>query len=175
LAPFDSLLHVCGHASYSSKRPSLRWVTDAWFIVERYPDLDWDLFLESIRQSGLALPLSVMFQYLAASMNAPIPLVFLGRLCAAAANSQPIERQLALRGTRSAGQGSLKDLFQRATNWRERVFLVQWLLFPSPRYLSWVDQIHRPWVLPFHYVYRPLRYFVYRLRSFVRVLVQRAA
>ena len=42
-APADSLLHVCGHASYSASRQSLRWVTDAWFIVNRHPDLDWDL------------------------------------------------------------------------------------------------------------------------------------
>ncbi len=35
LGPSDSLLHVCGHASHSASRQSLRWVTDAWFIVNR--------------------------------------------------------------------------------------------------------------------------------------------
>ena len=172
LNPIDSLLHVCGHAAYSSKRQSLRWVADAWFIVKRHPELDWDFLLDGIRRRRLALPLSFMLRYLAGSMNAAIPSAFLERLCKAASNSQPIERQLALRGTRSAGQGSLKDLFKRTTNWRDRALLIQWLLFPSPRYLSWVDQIHRPWILPFHYVYRPLRYLASSLRcklwSFLR-------
>jgi hypothetical protein len=108
-----------------------------------------------------------MLGYLAGSLDAPIPSSFLGPLSAAASYSQPIERQLALRGTRSDGQRSLQELFRKTTNWRERLFVIQWLLFPSPGYLSWVDQIH-PWLLPFHYVYRPLRYAGSRLRSSLR-------
>jgi hypothetical protein len=165
LAPADNLLHVCGHASYSNKRPSLRWVTDAWFIINRHPDMNWDLLLDCIRRSHLALPLSVMLGYMAGGLNASIPSTFLTELSAAASNSEAIERQLALRGTRSAGRISLQGLFRRTTNWRERAFLVQWLLFPSPRYLSWVDQIHRSWALPFHYLYRPLHYVGCRLRT----------
>jgi hypothetical protein len=164
LTPADNLLHVCGHASYSSKRQSLRWVTDAWFIISRHADLDWELLSHDIRRSGLALPVSVMLGYLAESLDAPIPSNTLRSLSAAASHSRPIERQLALRGTRSDGQGSLQELFGRATNWRERVFILQWLLFPSPHYLAWVDQVH-PWLLPFHYLYRPLRYARNRLQS----------
>jgi hypothetical protein len=164
LTPADNLLHVCGHASYSSKRQSLRWVTDAWFIISRHPDLDWELLSHDIRRSGLALPVSVMLGYLAESLDAPIPSNTLRSLSAAASHSRPIERQLALRGTRSDGRGSLQELFGRATNWRERVFILQWLLFPSPHYLAWVDQVH-PWLLPFHYLYRPLRYARNRLQS----------
>jgi Uncharacterised nucleotidyltransferase len=167
LTPADNLLHVCGHASYSGKRQSLRWVSDAWFIIDRHPDLDWHLLLDSIRRSHLALPLSVMLGYLAGSLYAPIPSHFLNRLCGAAVHSEPIERQLALHGTRSDGHRSLQELFKKTTNWRERVFVIQWLLFPSPGYLCWVDQIH-PWLLPFHYVYRPLRYAGSRLQSSLR-------
>jgi hypothetical protein len=164
LTPADNLLHVCGHASYSSKRQSLRWVTDGWFIMSRHPDLDWELLIHDIRRSGLALPVSVMFEYLAESLEAPIPKSVLRSLSTAASHSRPIERQLALRGTRSDGRSSLRELFGRATNWRERVFIIQWLLFPSPGYLAWVDQVHS-WLLPFHYLYRPLRYAAGRLQS----------
>jgi hypothetical protein len=164
LTPADNLLHVCGHASYSSKRQSLRWVTDAWFIISRHPDLEWELLSDNVRRSGLALPLSVMLGYLAKSLDAPIPSNILRSLSAAASHSRPIERQLALRGTRSDGRSGLQELFGKTTNWRERVLVIQWLLFPSPRYLAWVDQVH-PWLLPFHYVYRPLRYARSRLRS----------
>lgn len=173
LTPADNLLHVCGHASYSSKRPSLRWVADTWFIINRNPQLDWDLLLEDIRQSHLALPLSVMLHYMAVSLNAPIPHTFLTRLSAAASKAEAIERQLALRGIRAAGHGTLNSLFRSATSWRERFLLVQWLLFPSPRYLSWVDRMP-PWFVPFHYVYRPLRHAVGFARSRMRGLFQRA-
>ena len=175
LTPADSLLHVCGHASYSSKRASLRWVTDAWFIINRHPQLDWNLLLDCIRRSHLSLPLSVMLGYLADDLNAPIPSTFLSRLSAAASKSDAIERQLALRGTRAAGQGSLKELFRRTTNWRERVFLVQWLLFPSPRYLCWVDEIRDPRLVSFHYVYRPIRHVGRYLWSKLRAFIRRAA
>jgi Uncharacterised nucleotidyltransferase len=175
LAPSDSLLHVCGHASHSASRQSLRWVTDAWFICNRHPDLDWDLLLECARRSRLALPLSVMLRYLAEDLNAPIARTFLNRLSAAASKSDAIERQLALRGTRAAGQGSLRELFRRTTNWRERVFLIQWLFFPSPRYLSWVDEIRDSWLLPFHYVYRPIRHFGWYVWSKFRAFIRRAA
>ena len=175
LTPADSLLHVCGHASYSSKRESLRWVTDAWFIINRQPQLDWNLLLECIRRSHLALPLSVMFGYLAEDLNAPIPSTFLSRLSVAASESDGIERQLALRGTRAAGQGSVKELFRRTTNWRERVFLIQWLLFPSPRYLCWVDGIRNPRLVPFHYLYRPILHVGRSLWSKLRAFIRRVA
>ncbi len=73
LSPEDSLLYVCGHASYSSSRHSLRWVSDAWFIIDRYPDLDWDLLFDCARRSRLDLPLSVMLRYLAEALDARIP------------------------------------------------------------------------------------------------------
>jgi hypothetical protein len=173
LSPVDTLIHVCGHASYSSKRVSLRWVSDAWFIVDRHPDLDWDLVLDCIRQSRLVLPMSIMLQYLA-GLGASIPATFLHHLWEAASKSAPIERQLALRGTRSTGQGSLAQLFEKATTWRDRAFLLRWLIIPSPGYVVWVDQIPR-WALPFHYVYRPLRFLAWEASAFFRGLIQRAA
>jgi len=175
LAPAENLLHVCGHASYSKSRQSLRWVTDAWFIVNRHPDLDWDLLLDCARRSHLALPLSVALGYLAKDLNALIPLRFLNRLSAAAEKTDAIERQLALRGTRAAGQGSLKELFRRTTNWGERVILIRWLLFPSPRYLCWVDEIRDSRLLPFHYVYRPIRHLGWYIWSKLRAFIRRAA
>lgn len=78
LSPEDSLLYVCGHASYSSSRHSLRWVSDAWFIIDRYPDLDWDLLFDCARRSRLDLPLSVMLRYLAETLDAPISSMRLG-------------------------------------------------------------------------------------------------
>ena len=59
LSPADALFHTCGHAVYSPSRESFRWIADAWFIIHKHPDLDWDLLVDCARRSHLALPLSV--------------------------------------------------------------------------------------------------------------------
>lgn len=164
LAPSDNLLHVCGHAFYSRSRQSLRWVADAWFIVDRHRDLDWDLLLDCARQSRLVLPLSATLRYLVEELNAAVPATFLNRLFAAASKTSATEREFALFGARSAPDGGFKNLIGKATGWRGRAFVIQWMLLPSPSYLRWVEQIQRLWLLPFHYVSRPLRYIARRFR-----------
>jgi len=83
LSPADNLLHVCVHAFYSEIRQSLRWVCDSWFIIDRYPNLEWDILLDSVRRSDLALPVSIILGYLAQELDAAIPTTFLDRLHAA--------------------------------------------------------------------------------------------
>jgi hypothetical protein len=90
LSPSDNLLHVCGQAWYSAQRFSLRWVGDAWFIIERHRNLDWDLLLDTARRSHLVEPLSVMLGYLAEDLGANIPSSFLQRLFAAASKGSGI-------------------------------------------------------------------------------------
>ena len=41
LSPADNLLHVCGHAAGVRARTNLRWASDAWHIIDRPRDLDW--------------------------------------------------------------------------------------------------------------------------------------
>jgi hypothetical protein len=173
LAPADNLLHVCGHAFYESRRGSLRWVSDAWFIIDRHRDLDWDLLLDCANRSHLALPLSVTLAYLAEELSAPVPSSFLDRLLAAASKSSATERELALFGARSAPQGSLMNLFRKMRDWRGRAFMIQWLLFPSPSYLFMVEKARPSWPLPFHYIYRLLRYARYLIYSKFAGLVRR--
>ena len=173
LAAADNLLHVCGHAFYGSRRGSLRWVSDAWFIIDRHRDLDWDLVLDCADRSHLALPLSVTLTYLAEELSAPIPSSFLDRLFAAASKSSATERELALFGARSAPRGSLMNLFRKMRDWRGRAFMLQWLLFPSPTYLLLVENVHRSWLLPLYYIYRPLRYARYRVYSELAGLIRR--
>ena len=55
------------------------------------------------------------------------------------------------------------NLFGKTSDWRERALLMQWLFLPSPSYLFSVEKVQRSWFLPFHYLYRPLRYTWHRL------------
>lgn len=173
LAPSDNLLHVCGHASYSRGHQSLRWVNDAWFVIDRNPDLDWDLLLDCAGRSHLVLPLSVILSYLAEDLKAAVPQDFLHRLSAAASESSAVEREFALFSARSAPLGSFRSLLRKTNSWRGRAFVIRWMLFPSPTYLRWVQQNHRSWLLPFYYVYRPISYVGRRIGSAFKESVER--
>ena len=173
LSPADNLLHVCGHAFFSAKRESLRWVCDAWFIMDRHRDLNWDLVLNCALRSHLALPLAVTLGYLAEHLNAPIPATFLKSLCAAAAKTDVIEKDLALFGARTACQDGPIRFLRKMKDRRAKVLLIQWMLFPSPTYLFLVEEVRRSWLLPLHYVYRPLRYAWHRPYSRFIGLIRR--
>lgn len=173
LAPSDNLLHVCGHASYSRGHQSLRWVCDAWFVIDRHRDLDWDLLLDCARRSHLVLPLSVILSYLAEDLGAAVPPAILNRVSAAASRTNAVEREFALFSARSAPLGSFRSLIQKANGWRGRAFVIRWMLFPSPTYLRWVQQNHRSWLLPFYYIYRPISYVGRRIGSAFKESVER--
>jgi hypothetical protein len=158
LSPADNLLHVCGHASSTGSRHSLRWVCDARHLIQGRPDLEWDVLLDSAVQSQLALPLYVMLRYLAADLRAGIPTHVLGRLAAAASQVRALGRDGALHGARLGERSSFKSLLRHSKSWRSRARLVQWMLFPSPGYVYWIDEVRYPWLMPLYYVYRPLRY-----------------
>lgn len=175
LSPSDNILHICGHASYSSSRHSLRWVSDAWFILDRHRDLDWDLLLDCARRSHLALPLSVMLGYLAEHLHAPIPETFLDRLYAAASHTDTAGREAALWGTLASTGGDLTKLIWATPKWRARVYVIKWLLIPSPHYLRWAEQMRHAWLLPLHYFYRPIKYIKRRAWFRCQNFIQRKA
>jgi hypothetical protein len=158
----DQLLHVCGHAASCASRESLRWACDAWLLVERFPDLDWGLLEDCARRSHLTLPLSVLLNYLATELRAPIPAAFLTRLTALAARARMVECEAALWGAHASGRGRFKNLLRMTNKWRARIFVLRWILFPSPTYVRTMRYVRSPWHLPFYYLSRPLRYVAQR-------------
>ncbi len=163
LSPADNLLHVCGLPSCSGSNQSLQWVCDAWHIVACHPNLDWDVFLECALRSHLALPLSVTVGYLAEGLNAQIPAAVLGRLRVAASRTDAIGREVALFAVLAVTRGELKGLIRRTNGWGPRVRVVAWMLFPSASHLRWAYHVRHAWLLPFYYVYRPLKYIANRI------------
>ncbi len=175
LSPTDQLLHVCGHATSCASRESLRWVCDARFLIERHPQLDWTELFDCAVRSHLALPLSVTLSYIAEKLQAPIPATFLDQLHATASQADTVEREAALAGARAGARGRFQNLLRLTTDWRTRVFVLRWILFPSPRYLCQVRQICHPWRLPFYYLSRPSRYVAHRIWLYCKKRLQRTA
>ena len=90
LSPADNLTHICASRFDVRRHDSLRWVCDAWFLIHRYPDLDWQVLLNHAFRGPMALPLFITVGYLAEQLKAPIPADVLNRLGAAASKSESI-------------------------------------------------------------------------------------
>ena len=165
LSPADNLLHICGHASYSSSCRSLHWVTDACFLLQRHQDLDWDSLLSSACRHHLIVPLSMLLGYLSRELEAPIPMQFLNRLHFAASRAGYRDREAAMWGVVAQGCAGSQAMIRSAPNWRVRFSIIRWLLFPSPGYLRWAEHIHFTWLLPAYYLYRPLKFALRRIRN----------
>ena len=164
LSPTDNLLHVCGLASCSSSSGSLRWTCDAWHLIVRYPNLGWEILFECALRSHLALPLSVTLGYLAESLDAPIPATLLDRLSVAASQTDPMGREAALLAALAVTRGELRGLIGMTNGWGPRIRVAAVMLFPSASHLRWAYHVRHTWLLPFYYVYRPLKYIANRIR-----------
>ena len=160
LAPADNLFHICGSVFDLQRHESLRWVCDAWFIIHRYPNLDWDLLLDCAGRSQTALALFVTLSYLSDALKAPIPPRVLTQLNDAASRASEIGREVALFIVQTRARGGLMKILRSCTDWRTLAFVAKWTFFPSPRYLGWIHDIRCSWLLPFYYPYRPLKFIV---------------
>ena len=157
------------NTSCCRSRNSLRWVTDAWFLIQRHPDLDWELFVESAVQSRIALPIYIILGYLADVMGATIPDKVLDRLRSAAHDTGATGRAAALVGAQSCANGTFENIMRRMNSWHERVQILKWMLFPPPVYFRWLYGVRHAWQLPFYYVLRPLGYVVRRIGRLVKL------
>jgi hypothetical protein len=160
----EQLLHALGHASYCSSRATLLWVTDAWMLLAAPGGVDWTVFLRRVEESRLELPAYTMVQYLRTELEAAVPDMALAELRNRAARASRASRDVALLGIRQH-----RGLRQQPTTrqWRRRLDLLRWRLFPSGDYLAWAYQ-PRPALLPFLYLTRPLGHLIKRLGAVER-------
>lgn len=73
LNPADQLLHTGTHGMYWNDLAPVRWVADAYFILQK-SEVDWTRLLEQTRERRLVLQMRDTLGYLKTNMNAPIPL-----------------------------------------------------------------------------------------------------
>ena len=159
LSPADTLLHVCCHAFYSASRESLRWVGDAWHVLQREGAVDWEQLIASAERGRLTLPMLVTLRYLAGELGANVPDAVLERLEAAAARAPEEERDVALRAARTGSCEPVSALLRRVHGgWRVRALTVHWLLFPSRAYVRDIMATRGGAGAALHYLRRPINY-----------------
>jgi hypothetical protein len=175
LSPEHALVHVCGHASYSASRASLRWVCDAWFIIDRESGLDWHEVLDVARRARLTLPLYVMLRYLSDTLGARVPGAFLARLAEAFDRAPAVERDVALFAARIGARQPLLAILRRMPGgWRMRARVLLWLLFPSREYLRGAALGRPSSAGPVRYLSRPIGYAAHALRFSMSAPIRRA-
>ena len=147
----DSLLHTCAHGMYG--RPDLKWVVDAWFILEKSPRFDWSTFTSPTASARLELPVYNALRYMAAQSGAAVPEHVLGELQSGAARTGFVGRQAA----RPWPGGTDEDFLGCQGRWWRRVWAVWRRVFPPPVQFALHYDV-RLWTVPFYYVYRLVRY-----------------
>ena len=126
LCPVDALVHLCGHASSVPGVDALRWVCDAFLLIGRAPDLDWDQLLERAVAMNVVVPLALRLDYLAAEFHAQVPAHVSQRLQNAAGDAPFSTMRAAFQGTLLSGRQELKRLTDAAADRRASAVLAVW-------------------------------------------------
>jgi hypothetical protein len=70
----DLLWHVCAHGSVGDQIPAIRWVADAWTILQnRRAGIDWPQLVAAVQQRQLTLAVGRALVFLREEFNAPVP------------------------------------------------------------------------------------------------------
>ncbi|HYI22191.1 MAG TPA: nucleotidyltransferase family protein [Candidatus Limnocylindrales bacterium] len=72
LGPADALLHACVHGARWTRTPGIRWVTDAWRIMDR-GDVAWETLLAEAQRRSFIVRLRRPLRYLRGALGAPVP------------------------------------------------------------------------------------------------------
>lgn len=164
LAPGDSLFQVLGLCALNPSYRNLQWACDAWLLVGRMTEQDWENLLGQVTQSRLALWCWVRLEYLTVGLGAGVPDPVRDAMAERAAEVTVLERDHALYAARAAsGDGGFGQV-RRGSTVPARVRLLTWLLFPSPSYLRAAHGGPRHRGLPALYLGRVLRYLTAKLR-----------
>ena len=163
LSPADNLLHICGRAVNTRARANLRWACDAWSIIDRHRDLDWQVLVDGAVECDLALPLFVQLRYLAKALDSPVPDEVSAGLAGAVQRNPEAGLEGVLSGALTGLRAAVGALAE--TNGGARLRIARFLVAPSPACMVRTWRIRHRALLPLYYLYRPLRYLAIRIRD----------
>jgi Uncharacterised nucleotidyltransferase len=70
----DLLWHVCAHGAIGDAIPAIRWVADAWTILQNpCAEIDWPRLVAAAQQRQLTLAIGRALNFLREEFNAPVP------------------------------------------------------------------------------------------------------
>ena len=135
LSDSDALFHILGKA-FTNYFFSLQWVADAVFLI-RKANIDWDLFYKSTVSSGLSISILPMIRYLKQEFNVDIPYSLFKNLEKAAGDAKSLEKEAALFNATNGMRSGFLRLIRSAKNWKDKLSILRFGLFPSKILLEW--------------------------------------
>lgn len=151
------LVHVLGHATYSSTRRNLRWITDAWHLLHRRRDIDWSEVENRLAECRMSLAVSVLLDYMT-DFGMPVPRGHVERVRQHAFTLSPSAADVALGGAVSACGGDVGVLWGAAQSIGGRAHLLRWMLAPSAAYVRSAFPESRSEPIALAYLRRPVRF-----------------
>ena len=134
-SPGDSLFQVLGLRALNPTHQNLQWACDAFLLIGRMGEPDWEVFLDQMRGDRLALWGWARLEYLAERLGAPVPDRVRSALRGRAAAATALERDHALYAAREvSGDDGLRHV-RRGGSLAARARLLFWLVVPSRAYL----------------------------------------
>ena len=80
LNPEDQLLHTCAHGARWDSPAPIRWLADAWKIVDANPELDWNALVNKAKQTDTSSRVYETLDYLSRELDLQVPDSVLARL-----------------------------------------------------------------------------------------------
>jgi hypothetical protein len=174
LSPADAIVHLCGRALHCAGIRSFRWIVDAWYVLDRRRDIDWDVLLRVACARNLAMPLALAVDYLACELDAPVPRAVRERLSAIAAADRAVGPLVALHAARKAAGGAVR-LVTRTPTMRGRAAVLRGWALPSIDVLEWATRPRSRWMIVMHaQAFRIARYGIRRVSRVASLLRPRS-
>lgn len=177
ISDIDLLIQAPVHASVVAQRYNLSWIIDVVTLIQRRERdgiaIDWAAATRIGIDSHAALPLYVMYRYLAATFDAPIPGNVISEFRAAASRTGVLQHLAATEGVRADPRQRRIKVIVEASGWRSRAILARAALFPPPRYLRAKNPQASSLRLAWMYLSRPLRFVARQINRFQFRLRQR--
>jgi hypothetical protein len=157
MSPEDSLVHICAHATYARSRANLRWACDAFYLLERHPNLDWCVVVETAVRSRVGLPLWVLLRWLRDLLGAAIPAERLDELHERSRMIDALTAESIYASLLHTTLSRRKALRTLSGSSRAQLGFLRFSAVPSPRYMRWRHNVDADWKLPVYYADRPRR------------------
>jgi len=154
LSPTDTLLHSISHGLRRGTVVNLRWVADAFYLIQSH-SIDWELLLSNTKRFGLTPFIKYGLLYLKELLNVEIPNDVLQQLKAMSTSKKEIIHfESENYPVKKASNLSLL-WNQHARINSEKSVLVQLALFP--KHLQGVYFLKHVWHVPALVIYKALR------------------
>ncbi len=141
ISPEDCLLHLCGHGLYPPGEGNLRWLCEAYYLLQLTPDLNWRQLVATAIEARLAAPLFILLRWLRDTLSVPMPLGYLAQLESASRQLDgPATEAICLslvRSTRCWRRTSIA----LSGDLRQMWGLMRFGILPSTDYLRWQSNV----------------------------------